>query len=84
MSKTDELVSGCMAKALPAEMTFVLLSRDVTAPATIRFWVAERIRTGKNQPYDAQIIEALACADTMEREGAAWVGARALDTRAAR
>jgi hypothetical protein len=67
--KTEELLKGCMAKALPHEMTFVLLSRDGTAPATIRFWVRERLRTGKNQAGDAQIVEALTCAEIMEHEG---------------
>lgn len=69
MRKRQELISGCMAKALPDEMTFVLLSRDGTAPATIRFWCKERIRTGKNLPTDDQISEALTCAAIMEHEG---------------
>ena len=59
---------SCMSRAKYEEMTFVLLGRDSAAPAAIRFWVAERIRQGKNEPHDAQIVEALECADTMERE----------------
>lgn len=49
-------------------MLFVLLARDVAAPDTIRYWVEERIRLGKNRRKDAQIQEALGCAKTMERE----------------
>jgi hypothetical protein len=75
MRKRDELHGphSCLAHAHQDEMVFVLLSRDVAAPATIRAWVAERIRLVKNTPEDAQIVEALACADTMEREGRRWV-----------
>lgn len=51
-----------MSRAREDEMTFVLLARDVAAPATIRFWMAERIRLGKNKPGDAQIVEAETCA----------------------
>ena len=58
--------SSCLNRAREDEMTFVLLGRDSAAPATIRFWIAERIRLGKNQPSDPQIAEALACAQTME------------------
>lgn len=70
MRKRDELVKGCMAKAGDFEMTFVLLSRDTAAADTIRFWVRERLRSGKNKLEDAQIQEALTCAEIMEREGA--------------
>ena len=75
MRKKDELTKKhtCMARAHPMEMTFVLLSRDVAAPATIRAWVAERIRLEKNVATDPQIVEALECAKTMELEGRMWV-----------
>ena len=56
-----------MSRAKPDEMTFVLLARDVAAPETIRFWCSERIRLDKNAPDDIQILEALRCADEMER-----------------
>jgi hypothetical protein len=58
MRKKEELerTDTCMAHAHPEEMTFVLLGRDVAAPATIRAWVAERIRLGKNVETDAQIV----------------------------
>lgn len=77
MRKKDELTkqSTCMAHAHPNEMVFVLLSRDAAAPITIRAWVAERVRLGKNTESDAQIVEALECARTMESEGRQWVDA---------
>lgn len=70
MRKHDELTNpkSCMSRAAPREMTFVLLARDVSAPATIRFWISERIRLGKNQPGDQQLVEAEECARTMEDE----------------
>lgn len=70
MIKTQELNSAnsCMSRAKDDEMTFVLLARDITAPTTIRFWVEQRVLSGKNKPDDAQIIEALACADEMFRQ----------------
>jgi hypothetical protein len=77
MRKKEELSrrNTCMDSAHPEEMVFVLLGRDVAAPATIRAWVNERILLGKNASTDEQIVEALACADTMEKEGRQWVGA---------
>lgn len=77
MRKKDELSlkHTCMQHAHPEEMVFVLLSRDAAAPAAIRAWVAERLRLGKNVETDSQIIEALACAQTMEAEGRQWANA---------
>lgn len=49
------------------EMLFVLLERDVAAPNTIRYWVSERIRLGKNKGNDEQIKEAVSCANLMDR-----------------
>jgi hypothetical protein len=60
MRKRDE-VSGpnnCLNRAADDEWTFVLLGRDLAAPATVRFWIEERIRLGKNQREDPQIKEA--------------------------
>jgi hypothetical protein len=73
--KKDELSKAhtCMQHAHPEEMVFVLLSRDAAAPATIRAWVAERLRLGKNIDTDPQIAEALECARVMETEGRKWV-----------
>lgn len=70
MRKCDELVSdkSCLNKAKDDEMLFVLLGRDPAAPATIRAWVAERIRLGRNVEGSQQTTEALACATTMEQE----------------
>lgn len=59
---------SCLNQAEPDELTFVLLGRDVAAPSTIRAWAHERVRLGKNKSKDAQIVEALACADLMEKE----------------
>lgn len=69
MIKREELRNGdsCLNRALFDEMLFVLLGRDVAAPATIRFWIEERIRLGKNTRDDRQIVEALECAEWMEQ-----------------
>lgn len=77
MRKKDELSKErtCMRSAHPEEMVFVLLGRDAAAPVAIRAWVDERLRLEKNARTDDQIIEALACAETMETEGRQWVGA---------
>jgi hypothetical protein len=70
VTKRDELTNpnSCMNRAREDEMTFVLLGRDAAAPGAIRAWAEERIRLGKNQPDDPQIIEALQCALEMECE----------------
>jgi hypothetical protein len=70
MKKAKELSdpNSCMNRARPDEWTFVLLARDAAAPSTIRYWAAERIRLGKNNLSDPQILEALACANAMELE----------------
>jgi hypothetical protein len=68
--KIDEITNdaSCLKRARMDEMVFVLLGRDKAAPFAIRAWVEERIRLGKNERDDEQIVEALACADTMEAE----------------
>jgi hypothetical protein len=70
MRKRDELTDpkSCMSRANDDELTFVLLARDMAAPATIRFWVVERLRLGRNRFDDPQILEALECARKMENE----------------
>ncbi len=70
MIKRDELSNpgSCMSRALPHERTFVVLARDITAPATIREWCRLRCIRGLNLPKDPQITEALQCADLMETE----------------
>jgi hypothetical protein len=70
MIKREELSNpdSCMSRARDNEMTFVLLGRDIAAPAAIRAWVAVRISHGKNKRGDPQILEALAAAEKMERD----------------
>lgn len=70
MRRTEELKNphSCINKAHESEMVFVLLARDPVAPILIREWVKMRVAIGKNKPDDAQILEALQCADTMEKE----------------
>jgi hypothetical protein len=43
---------NCHAAAFPDETIFTLLARDPAFPATVEFWVSERIRLGKNQTED--------------------------------
>lgn len=59
---------SCLNRAKDEEWLFILLARDAVAPATIRFWAAERIRLGKNSSDDEQIVEALHCASNMEEQ----------------
>ena len=70
MYKRDELTSphSCINRAQDYEMIFVLMGRDVAAPTAIRAWIEERIRLGKNQRDDVQIIGAEQCAAIMEAE----------------
>lgn len=70
MRKQNEIDhdNSCFNRALPGEMIFVLLGRDASAPAAIRFWATERVARGLNLSDDAQIIEANACASVMQRE----------------
>jgi hypothetical protein len=67
MLKRNELAdpASCWNRAKDDEMTFILLGRDIAAPATIRAWIDERIRLGKNAAGDAQILEAEACISRM-------------------
>lgn len=60
MRKRDELTdsNSCLNRARDDEWTFVLLGRDRAAPVAVRAWIAERLRLGKNQPGDVQIVEA--------------------------
>jgi len=57
--------SSCLNRAKDREMVFTLLARDVCAPSTLLFWVAQRLATGKNKPEDPQILGALECAAIM-------------------
>lgn len=60
-------LGSCINRALPDEMTFVLLARDMAAPAAIRAWCAERIKLGLNSAFDEQIGEAQAIIYRMEK-----------------
>lgn len=68
MKKRDELSrdGSCLNRARDDEMIFVLLERDESAPDAIRAWIESRIRKGKNNPGDAQIMDAFRCIDAME------------------
>lgn len=72
MLKRDEIdhTESCFNRARDNERLFVLLARDPAAPVAIRAWIAERVRLGKNTWGDAQVAEALSCADLMEAERA--------------
>ncbi len=76
MTKHDELTKpdSCLSKARDNEMLFVLLGRDAAAPAVVRAWILERIRLGKNQPGDPQLVEALEWARIVEGEQAFEAG----------
>jgi hypothetical protein len=67
MLKCDEIAdpNSCLNKAKDDERIFVLLARDPAAPAAIRAWIGERLRTGKNQLNDPKILEAQICAHHM-------------------
>jgi hypothetical protein len=67
MRKQEELSdpNSCLNRAEPGEMIFVLLGRDVAAPAAIEKWAGDRIRLGKNTSDDQQIRHALSCANVM-------------------
>lgn len=63
-----ERSDSCFNRAHENEWVFVLLGRDAAAPATIRYWCAQRVSLGKNQVDDPQITEALRCAEAMEKD----------------
>lgn len=69
MLKRQELSdpNSCLNRAKDNEMIFVLLGRDPASPETIRFWIKERIRLGKNQLNDHQIVSANEVAEVMEK-----------------
>lgn len=75
MRKNKELSepNSCLNKANPDELIFVLLERDAAAANVVEFWMAERVRLGKNKPGDKQISEA-----------ADWVRAVRNDTTSAK
>lgn len=70
MLKKEELENpeSCWNKAKDDERVFVLLGRDVASPEAIRAWARARVFSGKNDPMDNQISEAVCCAHFMEME----------------
>ncbi len=70
MRKRDEMTDpgSCLSRARDDEWVFTLLGRDAAAPVAVRVWVEERIRIGKNQWADPQIVEALAWVRAVEAE----------------
>lgn len=59
---------SCWNRAEETECVFILLSRDVCSPFTIRFWCFLRWIRGRNKWRDKQIQEAWTIARTMELE----------------
>lgn len=55
-------------RSADGEVLFVLMGRDAAAPATIQFWISQRVLLGKNAPDDAQLLEAKECAKKMARQ----------------
>jgi hypothetical protein len=70
MIKSRELSdpNSCLNRAADDELIFVIRAHDVTAPGTVRDWIARRITAGKNTPHDGQIIEARDWADVVEKQ----------------
>lgn len=74
MRKVQELadLDSCLNRAKDNELVFVLLARDRAAPIAVRSWIEERIRTGKNQRTDPQILEAeLWISDVLKEQNSA-------------
>ena len=70
MIKKEELSNpnSCLNRARDDELVFVLLGRDPTTPAVIKYWMAERVRLGKNKWEDDQIREAAKVVRFLERK----------------
>lgn len=70
MRKQQEIKesTSCLNQSRDNELIFVLCARDKSAPDAIRAWCQSRILRQLNKPTDSKIIEALNCADNMERE----------------
>ena len=61
--KSEELKSGCIAKAADDEPVFVLRAQDRLAPALVRAWAALAKECGCG---DAKVAESIKLADAME------------------
>ena len=70
MKKIDEIndPNSCLNRANANEHIFTLLGRDICAAETIRFWCQKRVQCKKNEPGDAQILDALRDADEIEAD----------------
>lgn len=62
--KSEELKTGCIAKAASNEPVFVLRAQDKLAPALVRQWASKAEVFGQCPPE--KIAEARALADAME------------------
>ena len=51
-SKQNPSVYNCYKAALPDEPVFTILGRDPAGPATLEFWVSQRIKLGKTVEDD--------------------------------
>ena len=66
-TKNNPSAYDCYANAEPDEPMFVLLARDLKAPALVRAW-AEQYRIQNDGYHNEEgYQEALACADAMEK-----------------
>jgi hypothetical protein len=70
-TKLQEMRDGCFARAKDDEEMFVLLARDLSAPAKVREWAIQRqmdISMGRKPASDMEMVdEAFACATRMEK-----------------
>jgi hypothetical protein len=69
MTKSEEISNpnSCLNKAAGDELVFVLRAKDSCAADTVRAWVTYRLKSGKNEPDDWKIIEAVAWANEVGR-----------------
>lgn len=66
MRKKDELAKnakGCLAKATPDEMLFILRAKDKSAPRVVLHWIAKNF---ENAPEE-KLREAFECALEMKK-----------------
>lgn len=73
--------TSCLNKAGDDETIVVLRGKDRAASKAISAWVSERINSGMNAAYDAQIVEAVLCAAQMETEAKAAEPPKVLTVR---
>lgn len=59
---------SCLNKARLDEMIFVLRATDPAAPATIQFWMDQRIQLGLNQADDVKLRRARHAMEAMIRQ----------------